>query len=82
MDKLDFLRELQGDMTQTQFADVLGVTQSYLSRIYLGKREAGRDVIANLLRAFPDQKDQIVALFLLSDDDCEHQVMTDTEAAQ
>jgi len=62
-DKIQLMRELQSDMTQADFADMLGVTQPYLSMIYAGTREPGIAVVKGLLREFPEQRDTITGVF-------------------
>ncbi len=76
MDKLEFLRQCQGTLSQTAFAEALGISQAHLSRIISGKRGPGRGVIAALLRLFPERHDEIMGLFLLSDDDNQHDSMS------
>jgi transcriptional regulator with XRE-family HTH domain len=40
-----FLRKKQGSMTQQDFAQAIGVSQSYLSDIYQGRRSLQNDEI-------------------------------------
>ncbi len=49
----DVLRKYQGQRTQTEYAELLGITQGYLSLIYSGARNPGIDVQRGFLRAFP-----------------------------
>jgi transcriptional regulator with XRE-family HTH domain len=47
------VRELRGfDLTQTDFARRIGVSQSYLSAIELGRNEAGAEVLLSISREF------------------------------
>lgn len=50
----DVLREYQGDRTQTEYAELLGISQGYLSLVLSGGRNAGIEVQRGFLRAFPD----------------------------
>lgn len=47
------VRELRGfDLTQAEFAHRIGVSQSYLSAIELGRNEAGAEVLLSIGREF------------------------------
>jgi transcriptional regulator with XRE-family HTH domain len=47
------IRELRGfDMTQKEFADRVGVSQSYLSTVEHGRVEVGAEVLLSVSRAF------------------------------
>ena len=47
------VRELRGfDLTQAEFAHRIGVSQSYLSAIELGRNEAGAEVLLSISREF------------------------------
>jgi transcriptional regulator with XRE-family HTH domain len=47
------VRELRGfDLTQADFARRVGVSQSYLSAIELGRNEAGAEVLLAISRKF------------------------------
>ena len=47
------VRELRGfDLTQEDFARRIGVSQSYLSAIELGRNEAGAEVLLSISREF------------------------------
>ena len=61
--RVELLKQLQGDMGQVKFAAMLGIQQSYLSMIYHGGREPGPKVLKGLLRAFPERRGEILAVF-------------------
>lgn len=48
------LRTLQGDIPTEPFAHKLGISHSYLSRLYRGERKPRFKLIRGALRAFPD----------------------------
>lgn len=48
------IEDRQGDRTQGQYAEFLGLAQSTLSQIYSGARYPAKDVIHAFLRCFPD----------------------------
>jgi len=50
----DVLRKYQGERTQTEYAELLGISQGYLSLVLSGGRNAGIEVQRGFLRAFPD----------------------------
>lgn len=50
-------------MTQTQFAALIGVTQFTVSAVLSGKRRPGPRVVKGLLRAFPERRGEILAVF-------------------
>ncbi len=58
------VRELQGDMSQEELAQRLGVTQAMVSALLLGKRGLGRKVAIGMMQAFPERQDDILSLFL------------------
>jgi len=59
------LRKRQGNQSQQDFADLLGIDQSTLSRLYSGDRRPGRKVVRGILKQFPELIPDEVALFLL-----------------
>jgi len=67
VDQVELLRRLQGDRSQTEFAELLGLSQPLLSMVYSGQRRLGREAIARLLERFPEQQGEIVRVFLRSD---------------
>ena len=66
MNAIELMRRCQGEMTQTQFARRLGISQSLLASIYSGKRKASSRVLICLARACPCVRDDVMALFLSS----------------
>lgn len=44
-DVIRLLRDLQGPRTQREYAQVLGVSESYLSAILVGRNEPGPSVL-------------------------------------
>lgn len=55
MDKLiEALKERQGERSQAEFATVFGIAPDTLSRILSGNRAPGREVMAQILRVYPD----------------------------
>ncbi len=64
MDIVQIIRKYQGDMTQQQYADALGVGQSTLSMLYSGQRKPGMEVIRALVRAFPHAVKEVVDAIL------------------
>ena len=67
MHEIAYLRELQGNRSQADFAALLGISQPMLSMVYQGSRRLGRDTIVRLIEMFPDQQDTIIAVFLSSE---------------
>lgn len=65
MDLIERLHELQGDMSQVEFAAILGIGTGTLSMVYARQRFPGRYVLGNILKAFPETKEDVV-LFLSS----------------
>ena len=55
------LRHRQGVRTQREFAQCLGISESMLSRLYLGSRRPGVEVLRRIEQAFPDLKPQVLA---------------------
>ncbi len=47
------IRELRGfDLTQQQFAKRIGISQTHLSKVELGKVEAGAEILLRIARAY------------------------------
>lgn len=59
----ELFEELKSGMTQTQFAAMIGVTQVSVSLILSGKRRPGPKVVKGLLKAFPERRGEILAVF-------------------
>lgn len=45
---LDLMKRRQGERTQREFAEELGVSQQYLCDVYLRKREPGESILKGL----------------------------------
>lgn len=54
-------RKYQGDRTQTEYAEFLGLTQGTLSLIYSGRRGVGMEVLRALARAYPESAEDIAS---------------------
>lgn len=63
MEPRELIRELKGADTQAEFAAKIGVNQSTVSKLLLGKRVGGRAVLAGLVAAYPERQAEIVAVF-------------------
>jgi len=59
----ELMRQLQGDESQEQFAERIGVHQTLISKIYAGEVRPGAKVVLGLERAYPGRADEIKALF-------------------
>lgn len=68
MDEIEYLKRLQGDMTQVQFAALLGISQPFISMIYRGERRLGLASLQKLIGAFPDERANILRVFLFAPD--------------
>jgi len=66
-DLIALVRKCQGEQTQTEFAEVLGISPAMLSMIYSGQRRPGRVVLTRLIKVRPDLQLQIAALFFASE---------------
>lgn len=78
MDRLiELLREAQDGKTQAQFAAMLGITQSMLSKVYAGNRRPGKGVISGLCRVLPAHSQEIQSLFFGSEYDATHDAMSE-----
>ena len=69
MDFVELLRRCQGSMNQSEFAEHLGITSAMLSMIYSGQRNAGRTVLAALVRRFPEVRDAALDRYIGADSD-------------
>jgi transcriptional regulator with XRE-family HTH domain len=76
MKPAELLHSLQGDMSQSEFAAMIGVSQSLLSMIYSGERNPGRAVMMGVIHAFPDKRDLAVSVFLSPEYDKTSESMT------
>jgi transcriptional regulator with XRE-family HTH domain len=66
MNAIELMKQCQGEMTQTEFASRIGISQSLLASIYSGKRRASSRVLICLARACPCVREQVMSLFLSS----------------
>jgi len=64
MDVRELLRELQGSRSSYEMAELMGVSPSTVRMILTGQRGMGREVMARLIAAFPERRDEILAVFL------------------
>ncbi len=53
------LRKYQGDLTQNEFARLLGLSSAGISLIYTGQRGVGVDVLRAFLKQFPEAAPEI-----------------------
>jgi len=64
MDIIEKLKEKQGEKSQTEFAAELGITQSYLSKIYAGERRITLDMAKRIQVRFPELALDLAAFLL------------------
>jgi transcriptional regulator with XRE-family HTH domain len=67
MSIVNVMRQCQGDMSQNDFAQLLGISQPTLSMIYARQRNPGRHVLAHLVKAFPETRDDVVRFLFASE---------------
>lgn len=48
--------KLQGDITDAEFSEILGIGRTQLWRIKVGKTSPGYKFVAGFLKAFPNEK--------------------------
>ena len=63
MDVAGLIDKLKGSDTQAVFGARVGIDQSTVSKLLLGKIAGGRAVLAGLIAAYPERQDEIVAVF-------------------
>lgn len=66
MNVVALLDLLRSNKSQDEFASELGVSQSHISMIYQGKRGLNKKLFVALMAHYPQQKDRILEVFLLS----------------
>ena len=54
--KKEQIYELQGDMTDTEFAKKLGISRTHLWRVRAGKSKVGAVFLSKFKAAYPDKK--------------------------
>lgn len=64
--KIEIIRGFQGDRTQNEYAELLGMTSGGLSLVLSGKRGAN-GVLIRLLSLFPEKAKEINAALVLPD---------------
>lgn len=62
---MEALKARQGTRSQQEFADELGIGQSYLSQLYRGEKHLSRDAARRIAQNVPELKDE-VADYLVS----------------
>ena len=60
-----FLDSLRGEQRMGEFAKQIGISHRMLNAIYAGERFPGRKTLRGLLRAYPQHRDEILALLFL-----------------
>lgn len=80
---IEIMRACQGTLTQGEFAQLLGVSQSAISMIYSGQRRPGHGLIARLGAQYPEHKEELAsALFFAPEYHyCDIAITGDDEAA-
>lgn len=66
LSKIELIRELQGDRSQNEYAEFLGLTSSGLSMVLNGKRGANTALI-RLLARYPERAAEINAALIQPD---------------
>ncbi len=69
MDQVSLLRRYQGERTNREYAKLLGVHESYLSKCYSGEQPVGMKALRGLVRAFPASVTEVVGSILAAPDD-------------
>jgi hypothetical protein len=65
----ELARRYQGRRTNHQFAQLMGVDPSLLTRLYKGRLGDSPRIMRGLLRAFPESRDEVLALLTAPEDD-------------
>ena len=63
MDHVALLKELQGDLSLREFADLIGVAHSSIGMVLTEDRRPGRKFVDGLVRAFPARRAEILDVF-------------------
>ena len=63
MNSRELFRQLQGELNQGEYADLLGISRPFINLILNGRREPGMLALRGLLRAFPERESEIIAAF-------------------
>lgn len=53
-DLIEKLKAKQGDMSDTDFAEKLGMSRTMLALVYNGQRQPGLEFLKAVIKAFPD----------------------------
>lgn len=69
MQLVDVLRVCQGDTSNRQFAERLGISRSMLDKIYQQIRSPGLKVLQALAKEFPEKQGLIWRVFLAENKD-------------
>lgn len=60
----EMIRRLKGNMTQEQFARLLGLSQRSISGYLMGERKPGAKALQALLTFAPERREEILGVFL------------------
>ncbi|MDO8672820.1 MAG: helix-turn-helix transcriptional regulator [Dehalococcoidia bacterium] len=69
MDLIDALSVRQGHTTQGEFAALVGISETTLSRIYSGERQIGEETARRIARAFPSLQYLVMGYLMTKNDD-------------
>jgi len=72
MQIIDVLRVCQGDSSNREFAERLGISRSMLDKIYRQIRSPGLKVLQSLTKEFPEKQRLIWQVFLAANGDIQH----------
>ena len=61
MNSIELFRQLQGELNQGEYAELLGISRPFINLILNGRREPGMLALRGLLRAFPERESEIIA---------------------
>lgn len=68
MDLIRMLREKQGKMSQADFAECLGISETTLSRIYSGQRVIGEATGRRIIKVYPDLEYWVIRFLVTKQD--------------
>jgi len=71
---LELLKRNQGELSQAQYATLLGVSQGFLSKVLSGDRLPGLAVLRGFVAAFPEQRTEAWSSFFAEEYDRSQEV--------
>ena len=63
MNPVELLRQCQGNLSQTEYAELLNISQPYLSMILNEQRPPTAELMLRLAKCYPEIREQVLGFY-------------------